>query len=62
MNTAIQADIMLVAAVPIQYAPDRTLKQIWDGTMIRTLFESQGRTAEDMKDAWAYIVKEFKEL
>lgn len=62
MNQAIQADIMLVAAVPIQYAPDRTLKQIWDGTMIRTLFESQGRTDGDMKEAWNYIVREFKTL
>ncbi len=62
MNQAIQADIMLVAAVPIQYAPDRSLKQIWDGTMISSLFESQGRTAEDMKQAWEYIVREFKTL
>lgn len=62
MNTAIQADIMLVAAVPIQYAPDRTLRQIWEGTMIRNLFESQGRSEEDMRTAWDYIVREFKTL
>ena len=62
INTAIQDDIMQVAAVTIQYSPDRTLKEAWESTGIRVLFESQGRTDEDMKKAWKYITEEFKKL
>jgi len=62
MNAAIQADIMQVAAVPIQYSPDRTLKEIWQGTMMSALFKQQGRSIEDMNVAWKYINDEFKKL
>lgn len=64
MNQAIGDDINLVAAVPIQYAPDYTLKELWEteSSAVSTLFSKQGKTAEEKKQAWDYIVKEFKKL
>ena len=64
MNQAIGDDINLVAAVPIQYAPDYTLKELWEteSSAVSTLFSKQGKTAEEKKQAWDYIVKEFKRL
>ncbi len=62
MNSAIHDDINLVAAVPIQYAPDRSLKDCWDGKMIKDVFQKQGRSEADMEAAWKYIVEEFKKL
>ena len=47
MNQAIGDDINLVAAVPIQYAPDYTLKELWEteSSAVSTLFSKQGKTA-----------------
>ena len=62
INDAIGEDINLVAAIAIQYAPDRTLKELWEGNMIRDVFKKHGRSMEDMKAAWKYIVGELKKL
>ncbi len=58
LNQAFQGDVMEICSVPIQYAPDRTLKEIWEDTMVKKLFESQGRTKKDMKDTWKWIQEE----
>ena len=64
INHAIEDDIHLVAAVPIQYAPDYTLKELWesDSSAISALFRKRGKMAEEKKAAWNYIVNEFKKL
>ncbi len=64
INHAIEDDINLVAAVPIQYAPDYTLKELWEteSSAISTLFRKQGRSANEKKEAWNYIVTELKKI
>lgn len=62
LDEALQGDVMKICAIPIQYAPDRTLKEIWEDTRIKSWFESQGRSSEDMKQAWKFIQSEFEKL
>ena len=64
INHAIDDNINLVAAVPIQYAPDYTLKELWetDSSAIANLFRKQGKTKEEKEAAWKYIIEEFKKL
>ncbi|MCR4673923.1 MAG: glycoside hydrolase family 3 C-terminal domain-containing protein [Lachnospiraceae bacterium] len=62
INQALQGNVMEICSVPIQYAPDRTLKEIWEDSMIEKLFESQGRTKEDMKNTWKWIQNELKKI
>lgn len=64
INHAINDDINLVAAVPIQYAPDYTFKELWEteSSAISNLFRKQGKTKEEKEAAWKYIVEEFRKL
>ena len=62
INEAIEDDIEILAVVAINYAPDLSLAELWNGVNIQNAFRAKGWSDEEAAARYQKICRELKEL
>ena len=62
INEAIEDDIEILAVVAINYAPDLSLAELWNGVNIQNAFRAKGWSEEEAAVRFQKICRELKEL
>ncbi len=59
INQIINDDIILIADVAINFAPDKSIKEIWEGTAVQGALKSQGLDDQAIKEKFDQVLAAF---
>lgn len=62
INRNIEDDILTLAHVALEFAPDKSLEELWAGTNIQGMFGAKGWDSGRADAAYRKIFEEFEEL
>lgn len=62
VNQIIHDDILTVANVAIQFAPDKSIREIWEGTAMQSLLKKQGMDDAGIAERFAQLMEAFERL
>ncbi len=62
INETIEDDIEILAVVAINYAPDLSLAELWNGVNIQNAFKSKGWNDEEIAERFRKVCQKLKEL
>lgn len=60
VNGIMQDDILQVADVAIQFAPDKSIKEIWEGTAVQGVLGKQGLNEDEIAKKFTCIMEAFE--